>query len=221
MKYLLFVIFSSVEFFSIGFLGLVLFRFRLRLQYFYKLTINSVVLSVLSTIFILLNLDVISPFLLMAAMIILMRINFQTKILYTTLIVVSSYFLYGLIQTIFILITNYYKLITFKELIPFTFKGYIIQLISFIITMLVTWILKRTNEGYAFIPEEQLKTKYKYSNKVIIIIISLSAIISSGMYFEYRSTNLFYFFIISFVCIFVATASILFISLKRDKEEFE
>lgn len=219
MKYLLFLIFSSMESFSIVMLGLMLFRFRLNSNNILRAMSIGIILSIVSLILDLFHLNNISPLIQLLVMILLVSLNFNSKLIRSILIAFTSYVLFAVVQTLFILILQYFNIVSLDELMPYTSKGYMIQFFSFVILLLISSHIRKNRSGFSFIPEESLKNKVKYSNKIFLLLMGTSILLISGFYYEYKSSNYVLFFEIFFVAVSLVSIILLYIALKRDEEE--
>jgi hypothetical protein len=222
MKYILFLMFSSMESFSIVLLGLILFRNRLKPSLFIKSILIGIILSIISLFLNVIGLNTISPLIQLILMCFLIKFLFMTGYLRSLFITFFAYLLFAVIQALFILITNYYNVIKFSEVQPYSIKGHIVQFVSFIIVILVSVIIRKTNEGYSFIPEEVVNVKQiKYSNKLFIFLISSSLVLLSSIFYEYKTSQLFFYLVLFFVVVSIITIILLYLTLQRDKEQSE
>jgi hypothetical protein len=220
MTYFAFIFFSTIEFFSIIYFGLALFRQpTLKTKKYLRLLGLCLLLSLLSLAFKFVHvLESISPFIFM--LIIVFTIRPITKIRFNMGILVGTipYLLYGVVQTLIFVILDYLKVVSF-DFKDFAFEGYIIQIIPTIIFFLLGVALKHvTGDGFIFNPDED-KGKIKYSNGLIASVVVISTLILSGIYYEAKSSyvsNYIYGFLI--ISIIIA-GSIFYVSYQRDKEE--
>jgi hypothetical protein len=199
-----------------------LFRFRLTTNNFLNAAITSISLALVSYILNKVGLTNISVPIQIIIYIILIKFLFKNRILHASLIGIVSYILYGVIQTILLFVLDHYNIMKFSEVVPFAFKAYILQLFSFIIVLIISIRLRKTNAGYSFVPEETfVDKKIKYSNKLFILCLSLTAIVVTGSFYEFRQSSILYTFIAFLTVISLSCIILLYISLKRDKEEAE
>lgn len=219
MNYILFIIFSTIESFSIVFLGLILFRHRINQYKIRDAAIIGLILACLSLLLNILKLEDISPFIQMIGMCVLFMRYYKTRIVHTILSCITPYLLFGLIQAVFMFILDYFNVIKFKDMVPFTFKGYSIQFFSFVLVLLVAFVIRMTNEGYSFVPDEPTRKVKRFTNQIIIIVICLAVTLVSGFFYEFKQFQVAYDFIPLFVVIIISTCAILFVNLKRDEEE--
>lgn len=221
MNFLLFVIFSSIEFFGLLYIGVVLFRIRLNYGKLIKLGWISVILSFASYWLNVFELSAISPLIQLAIAIVSYMIFFKFKVLYSLLVSLSSFLIFFIIQTTYLLILNYYNMINISDIDMFSIETRLHQLIIFVIVMLIFANMRRSSSGYAFVPDDPSRKISTYSNKLLGLSSSAIALLVFGMFYEAKRSGLFYSVIICFVIFLIGTIVLLFLQLKRDNEEFD
>ncbi|RXZ78071.1 hypothetical protein EBB07_28880 [Paenibacillaceae bacterium] len=222
MKYIYFILFSIIEYFSIFLLGVYLFRIKLNLARVKKILLSSLLLSSFSLILTIFDLTSIAPFLQILIYTLLLKASLEREWSHATLVSITSYVFYGLIQISLIKILTFAQIVSVSDIAAFTFKGYLIQLICFFIIVATVFTLKITNEGYSFDLDEPFGLIKKYTKKFILFIIILIFLVSTGAFVLYSVEKYNgYVFNLMFTVLLFSTGTLLYFAYKRDLEENE
>jgi hypothetical protein len=221
MKYLMFVLFSCFESFSIPFIGLVLFRTRLNPHTYKNLILIGVSMAVLSFICTIGGIGTITPLVQIIIAIIMIKFLFYRRIFFSILSVISGYLVFAVIQTLLVFLLQYLHLATLSDFEPYTFKGHALQFGTFLLVFILGLQLKVSGHGYSFDPQESFTKKpIKYTNKVFALVISTSMLLLAGIYYEINNTHSYAYLLEAFLFIAIlSTTSLIYISLNRDREE--
>ncbi|MEK8132964.1 hypothetical protein WMW72_34305 [Paenibacillus filicis] len=158
-------------------------------------------------------------FFLVPVMIGIVRFVFGEKTKYSIWITIVGYVLFLLIQAFLGLLFLSYGLMGPEDMQPFTVKGYIAQVITFIIVVIISIFLKRTNDGFDFDFSDRVNTGRKSSSKpyVIVAIISVFIVLITYPNLYYQETiRMFYLVLVINTSAFFL---LIFLSMKRDREE--
>lgn len=219
-EFLLFMLFSTLEYYSILFVSLVLWSFDTSSKL--KILYLSLILSAISYIFREFGLDSLSPVYTLVFMIIIFMMFYSARIKYAILIAISGYAISSVVQVILVGLLLYFKILEMSDLSSFTAKGYMTQLATCILIMIIgirTRSLKV--QKLEFVPEIQYRLKKPVFTNTILI--SLSAFVGTFIVLTYfaityfKANVLIYVFLIGLI---VLVSAFLFSLYKRDSEEF-
>jgi hypothetical protein len=219
MNFLIFILLSTIDFFSILLLGFVIFRIRFSAVKFKKMLIIGFILSIISYLLNIFSLESVSPIVQLICLVVLFIFTFKEKIKYSILVTCSSYILYGVIQGLLILLLNSYEILLISELIPFTNKAYLLQISTSLLVIIISLHIKRYNGGFSFIPHEPLKKIYRYSNMLLIVVTIVAISTVSYIFYYGRNLDSFFYFLITLGSMLIASTVILLLLLKRDVED--
>lgn len=224
MKMAQFIIFSALESSIIVLLGMALFRFRMTARNIIYSLIIGTILSVISAIINYFNVLVdISPLIQMIVMYVLTLIFFKTKKLYTLLLSAVPYIIYAVFQVSIILLLIHYKVVSMTDIGAFTEKGWVVQAFTTITTALVIFVIRYTNEGYAFDPDSNYtKRIFRFNNRLLVYSTTSSILLFCVLYTFFKVSHNHLLSLILFFCtLLIAASFLIYIYLMRDKEEAE
>ncbi len=216
MDFLLYVLFSSLEYLAIFALMFALFRFE------YKFYHNSVlfICAVLSFVTYSLRygfeqayLGPIANLLLIFAF---LYYIFQIQIFYSGIMAVTGYLAYIIIQIIIFIVLDTTGILNVRGIEPNTLEGYILQLSSTAVAMATTYFIKRKNYGFAYVPHGQRAfVLYKGLNKLFLYLIILGAILVSIMLYFNTDENRVVLVIMTALLIVIFTV-IIYLSIRKE-----
>lgn len=218
-NFLIFIFFSTLEYFSVLFVSLVLWDFNTKK--IFKIICLSILYSSISYIFREFKLDTLAPIYTILITMIIFYYFYRAKWLYSFLISLSGYLIAAVAQVILVVILLSFKVVDMNDLKAFADKGYWGQLATFVIVIIIGIWIKVNGNIISFIPEEKYKVQTPiHSNKILLILsIFVCSFIAITVY-------LIFYFEVSltiYILLLVITLSIstlLFLLYKRDGEEF-
>lgn len=216
LDFLLYMLFSSFEYFAIIMLILSVYRFRLK---YYKIEILTNVFlitfaSYFLTIFKVYHVVPLPVFLMPFQIWLLTRI-FKRKFMYSAIIVIAGSVFYGALQTPIVFLCIYLKVLDFNDLNnAFSEKAYIIQTLSAVIAITISIYIKIFNGGFGFtFRKDTSKYKIFLYTTIISIIISFIAF-SSYLISKYLT-------LLPIVVVTLAGLSLLIIYLSFERDQIE
>jgi hypothetical protein len=215
MTFFLFILFSTLEYFSSLTLLLVLFRFNVK-EHFLKFLISSILLSLISNTLIQQNLDSISPILQLLVFVFLVTIILRVSIYNSIIMVFTIYFIFGLVQTTLIMMYTHFGVV--EEVEIYTFSAFITQLSSSFYMFLFSLIVYLRNGGFSFIDYNNSKRKlllFNKSNRVFFIAIIIALILFIFVNVLYYNSSHPNYLLISIIFL-ITLMTLLYLSLKRD-----
>jgi hypothetical protein len=215
LDFLLFFIFSVLEF--LGLYGIMLSMFRIKIkQYGLAILIICIPLTLLSyTLRELFSLAHIAPFIILSTFIFLTYVFFQFPIYYILLMCVSSYLTFGVIQGIIIFIPDNLGLIKYENITNSSLTAYCLQTITVAFIFFFSWIANKKRWGFSFVPfREEANFKLKGVNLTIFIIMILGIGVVA-IWYRIQNVTLFLSTMALLLCLF------LYYSFKKESESLE
>lgn len=214
MEFVWFNLFSTLESIGMFILLLTLFRFDIR-EYFIHTIFASFILSQMSfflrTVY---DFGNIVPLLYVLYMFLFIWLMFQIPVLYAAIMAIIGYITFFLLQGVFIFIVLIFDLFPLEEIAPFTLLAYIVQTISFGLSLFISWILGRIRFGFTFIPNKNLIIQTKSENTILLVTSLISIIILLINYnWSLNSAGHLIFTVILFLVLFL---SILYVAVHRE-----
>ncbi|OME97386.1 hypothetical protein BK127_40605 [Paenibacillus sp. FSL H7-0331] len=196
------------------------FKFELNKINCFKLLVSSFIFSVLSLVIINLQLHNFAIAIQIPIVILIFKFVFNENGKYSIWISITGYITFLMMQGIFASILILNDCMTPEDLQPFSEKGYIAQVSSLVFVIIISYLIKKYNEGFTFNFTSKFKQKRKLSSsRPYIIVAVLAALITAIVYpFLYKS-DLIVMFISSLVLTVICFFSLIFLSIKRNKEE--
>lgn len=201
MQYSLYVLLSTLELASMFVLMLVLFRFDLK-SYILQIIFTSVVVSQLtylvryhSTY------DKWIPLISILFILLFVHLVFKVQWFYTLIMAISGYIAYGFIQLLVILIGTAVFSIKF---VPQELSGYMGQLVSSILSLLIGYLCAKKRMGFTFVPYGEVKVKYVKENIYLMLVSIIGIIVAAVSFYLYLLRGMSYLFSLSVITLFVA-----------------
>ena len=217
MTFVLFIIFSTLEYISSLTLMLVLFRFDAK-EHFLKFLISSVLLSLISNTLIQQQLESIGPLVQLLAFVFLVYVILRVSIFNSMIMVLTIYFIFGLVQITLIMIFTYFGIIDTVEV--YKFSAFLTQGASSFYMFLFALIVYLKHGGFSFVDYKSSKKRFlifNKSNRVFFIALVAAFIlftIVTRLY--YNSANPPYLLI---ALVFLLTLLfLLYLAIRRDDD---
>ncbi len=202
MKTLVYFLFSSTEWLALIVLTFAMFKLQFK-GYWGQIILTAVAMSFLSHfLFIVIDKRVIATVLQPPALFLMIWQIFRIHIFYSALVTVYGYLAYLLAQ-MSIVVCMRFAGVPIEIMVPNTVPMYIIQSISILIVLSLSWFLSRSRVGFTFIPD------YEYSDvkltglnlKLFILILLgyLSVAVTNFVAFSSSTTKLLFVLAISLI----------------------
>ncbi|WP_025706217.1 hypothetical protein [Paenibacillus graminis] len=196
---ILFLFFSTVEAFSLYFLIMCLFRFRWE-EHAWQALVLVLLINLQS--FILRNefqLGGIMPIVTIFYFILFFAIFVRIPLGFSIILTISGYVIFGVVQTgLAILFFG-----SIGEAQATDSNGYVLQLASGSVIMILSWLFYRTGHGFTF---ELHRLRFKFEDIMVVLLIILFFIgISLLMFYNEIYINILFFTAISAYLLYYAT----------------
>ncbi|TPG72900.1 hypothetical protein EEL32_24340 [Brevibacillus laterosporus] len=210
---ILFYLFSLFEYLAIFTLMFALFRFELK-----EYLIEIVVLSLIITFFshylrAFLKINDFAPLILLLGLIVLFWVICRIPIFYASVMVVTSYLMYGLFQYITFTIISSFIVLSLNDIRLDSESGYLLQITTIVPTLLISLGLRRMNFGFSFIPTCFVRIKFKGYNLALLITVCLAVVLFGFFNYWIFSRGKFAFISLVFLGILGA---LIYLSKERD-----
>lgn len=181
-----YMLFSLIEGMAVFALSLYIFRFDLK-KYLWPTVIVITAINLQS--FVIreeLSLKFISPVINIVFMLLFFTIYLRIPFLWSTLMTVTGYMAFGVIQNLFVFLSFGY--LSIHEVQSTIWKGYLLQTLSGFLGFAIGWVLYQRGLGFAY---EFEKLRFSWE-RVIIILVTIVFLIALAimMYFKSVFTNL-------------------------------
>lgn len=215
--FMLFTFVSSIEYTTAFIFIFTLFRMDMK-GFKYHVLFVCVSLSYLSYNLREDGLTSISPFIQTVVIILFMWLLFRIHLGYAIFISLVGFFGFGLLQALTIL-----GILSLGfQFVPFTFSGYVASAVPCGIMLLLSYLIKRRNRGYTFIPHQErfTFTEIKHANwfwltTVVLLMVGIG--VSYNFTLNESSTLS---FLIAFVLLLLLEVVVLItFSNKKEKKE--
>lgn len=217
MNNLLSFLFSCVENFALLFFVLSLFRFKIP-EYKAEMLITTFIVAITSFTLIKFNLMNINMVALVLMLILAFKYLFKFKLLFSTFVTICGYIIYALVQSAVLLILDYYNVIVYPDIKPFTWDGYILQSTSAIIMMVISLYIIKSNSGFSFDFGNSFIQKKIKKRKSIVVLNIITLILVAISYFNLIASYYLTSIILFTVVMLILTSVIIYMSLKHNKE---
>lgn len=217
-NYLSFIFFSTVEFIGIIFLGITLFRLRLYKKEYIKALLFCIFLSVVSLI-LRINIASVAPIVVLILYLVLLKFILNTDLIKSYFIGFVSYFIFIFIQASVFVLFDKYDIIPEQSITMYSNSGYLLQMLTFIVLMLISFVTRYIKEGFSFDPDFSSYKNRVVSNKLFLMITSVSLIILAYLYFELFMSDSIKYVYLTFIAASLITLIILTFSYIRDLKE--
>ncbi len=172
-KLLLFTLFSSIEYVGMFLLMFSLFRVNSR-WYIPHILFVCISLSYFSFTMRADSLTMYAPIIQIILLVIFMWLLFRFQIFYAALMSITGYISILVIDVLVASVVSRFADVT----IPFTIQMYIIAVISGFLAMSISYLIRKRNWGFVFVPHsEDVTVNYrKRENILMIVVMVLSAV---------------------------------------------
>jgi hypothetical protein len=215
MTFLLFILFSTLEYLSSLTLLLVLFRFNVK-ENVVKFLVSSILLSLISNTLIQQNLEPISPLVQLLVFVFLVYVILRVSIFNSIIMVFTIYFIFGLVQITLIMILTHFGVIEKVEV--YKFSAFITQATSSFYIFLFALIVYFKHGGFSFVDHNSSRRKavlLNKSNRTFFIALVIAFIIFILINLLYNNSTHPPYLIIAVIAL-VTLASLLYLAIKRD-----
>jgi hypothetical protein len=219
--YIIFTFFSSIEYIAALVFIFTVFRIRFR-WYDPRIFFICVSMSYASyTMRMQEESDILAGIVQLLLMIVFIWLLLQFHIFYAAIMSVTTYFAYGLIQTLIIIVCHELKLIRIEEMQLLSWQNHTIASITATVSLLISYWIRRRNWGFSFVPDgDRIRVNYLKKENLFLLLIIVAAIITSGfMYYLVFTFENAHFFIILNIVFFIALSYYSYIMYKKDRKE--
>jgi hypothetical protein len=176
VDFLLFMGFSILEGMGVFYLIFKAFRFKEGIFDPRSLMINTMI-SLSSYVLTIFEYSSFVPLITLFIMIIMFSILFGINYLYVLKMSITGYICYAIVNVATVSIVGLSGIISSVQLNPFSGDAHIVQSVSFLITVLIAFLLRKNKLGFTYIPIEKIRIKYNFINKVLLITTVLIIIV--------------------------------------------
>jgi hypothetical protein len=216
MDFLWFIFFSAMEYFSSLMLLLTLFRFNVK-EHFTKFLISSIILSIISNSLIQQGLESVSSLLQLLLFLFLVTIILRVNLVNSGFMVITTYFIFGVVQTTLLMIYLHFGIIEKAE--PYQFSGYLLQATSSCFMFLFSIIIARSHGGFSFVDQRSSrkpgKTLFNKSNRQLLIAMAITVVVfilMNLLYFYSKHPN----YLVIAIIFIMNMVTLLYLSVRRD-----
>jgi hypothetical protein len=176
MKFVLFTLFSSMEYVATFILMFTLFRFRFK-GYRKQIALTSLILCYVSYTMRFDGMANITTIVQLILFFLLIWMLFQVQVFYAAIMSFTAFIGYGIVQILIVLITLNLGMLEIADLRENTLKGYVIQLGTAVIYASIGWIIRKKNWGFSFVPTSNYgRIKYTQLNMIFMLVMIISTI---------------------------------------------
>ncbi|MEF3304064.1 hypothetical protein [Paenibacillus sp. GYB003] len=213
IKVLLFLLFSSLEWMALIMLALAMFRFPLRGNVG-QVVFTSFLLSLLSYfVFRTMEINALATVLQPPAVFLFFWQMFRIHYFYAAIVTIYGYLGFAVLQ-----LCVYFAFdlsgIAFSEIVPNTFAGYLLQVVSVSLICGIALLLYKYRIGYSFVPDYAYKKVVLRGLNLRILLLVLAG------YIVISFSNLLFFSIgfatLTFVSLAAVLGILLYLALKKD-----
>ncbi|MCR8983326.1 hypothetical protein [Brevibacillus laterosporus] len=173
----LFYLFSLFEYLAIFTLMFSLFRFELK-EYLTEMVVLSFIMTFFSHYLrAFLQINDFAPIVLLLVLVVLFWVIGRIPIFYASVMVVTSYLMYGVFQYTTFMILSTFIVLSLEEIRLNSEAGYLLQITTIIPTLLVSFGLRRMNLGFGFIPTGFVRIKFRGYNLALLITVCISVVL--------------------------------------------
>lgn len=215
MNVVLFVIFSSLEYFSIFIFLFVLFRFDVK-EHLFNITVCSVVMALISHMFMLQGISNLSIFAQFFLLLFFSRLMLRTSFFNTAIMLLISYIGFAMSQTAIIALyrMNQHNV----EIIPYTKNAYIVQIVSAIVICIIAAYIRINKGGFSFIDRDgrrRTKIFIKDNFRILIaVVVSILIFIIANIWILLSENPPYYTISLGLL---VALLFLIYLSIKKDE----
>lgn len=217
MDFIWFNLFSTIESIGMFILMLALFRFRIR-EYISHIVFASFLLSQLSYYMrVDFGLGSYVPVAFVIFTFLFVWLMFRVQLFYAAVMAVIGYITFFLLQGIIIFMGISLKLFTLDEIAP-TWLGYVLQLTTFAVAILISLLLLKKRLGFTFVPfSESAYFKLRGENILFLFLVLLGVIVV-GVYL-YWGLQSFYSFMMVIAMLIFYLSSLMYLAIRREKQD--
>lgn len=217
MDFIWFNLFSTIEVVGMFVLMLALFRFKIR-EYITHIVFASFLLSQTSY-YMREHFDLASyvPLMYVVFTFLFVWLMFRVQLFYAAVMAVTGYIGLIIIQGVIIFIGISLNLFQLDDIGP-TWLGYVLQLITFLTSLFISWLLMRKRIGFTFVPfSESVSVKLKGENTLILLVILLTFLFTSvNLYLSFLGMISFMIVVVLFIFFF---SSLIYLAIRREKRD--
>jgi hypothetical protein len=215
MRFFLFILFSTLEYLSSLILMLTLFRFSVK-DNLWKFMIASIILSFISNTLFEQGLEPVSSLVQLMLFLFLVTIILRLHIFNALIMVVTTYFIFGAVQTTLLMIFLHFGIVENPE--PYQFSGFLIQGVSSFYMMVFAFIIAVRHGGFSFVDHSNGRSKrflFNKSNKTFFIVVVITV-------FFFMASNILYFYsthppyLLIAAIFMINLVTLLYLSIRRD-----
>lgn len=216
-------VFSMVDFASIFIFITCVFNLKLRNKStMIKILASTAVLAIVSHYIIHIGYQRFSLWILIPSVVLIMRFVFKQNKTYSIWISVTGYIFVLSVQLLIIYGLLFTKTIQPQDATPYTTKAYFIQLATFLVICLISFIVHKLGDTLTFDFNNLFGQKINFKSPVRYIVISIATLLFiaytfPNFYGEDINMNFYISITTSLLCFFI----LIVMSLQRNKEENE
>lgn len=216
-------IFSMVDFASIFIFIVCIFNLPLKNRStVIKIVASTAVLAIVSHFIIYLDYQKYSLWILIPSVVLIMRFVFKQNKTYSIWISVTGYIFVLSIQLLIIYGLLFTKAIAPEDATPYTYSAYLIQLATFMIICMISYIVHKLGDAMTFDFDNLFGQKINFKSPVRYIVTSIAILLFISLTFpnfygEDLDMNFYISITSSLLCFFI----LIVMSLQRNKEENE
>ncbi|MFD0716584.1 hypothetical protein [Paenibacillus sp. GCM10027626] len=165
-----------------------------------------------------LNLDSITPLLMLGWIIVVIWMLFRVHIFYALLMAVTGYVCYGAMQLILIFLCQFF--IDLDTLTTGFNQLKVIQIITSTVSMIIAIIFIKKRIGFSFVPDRKTeKVTYIGVNRILLyVLIGASLIIAAVSYFVHDGKFSFLLYIFSFILVILI---VLYLAIWKERRDID
>jgi hypothetical protein len=216
MKYLVYIIFSIIEYSSLFVLMLALFRFKIR-EYIKEIILASTTNAIIAFLLSYIGFIPVSLIGKIFVVILSLIFIFKEKLLKSLWMTVSGYALFIVIQTLFLKLLSYYNLFDLTDINPYSLNTHIQQLSTTLLLYIICFFIRKSNDGFGFSFHKKLfrasKKLYISISLIVVFLLCLMVYLS----FEYKNSL---YVSITLVVAIISLIILLWLSYTQEKKQF-
>lgn len=217
MQFVLFSIFSSIEYIAMFAIMFALFRFEYRFYHVNVLFISLLMCFVSYSLRYGFDLANYSSLIQLFLMILIFALMYRQHLFYSGIMVIISFVIYGLIQAGIVQLLDLLGVMKIEAMLKeFSIEGKILQSLSAAVAMLVYYLIKLTKKGFSFIPHtNRVSIKFTGINLLILILILVQTALVGAMYYYANMNEVKGYYFLSGILVFLL-GFLLYLSRKKD-----
>ncbi|XID93316.1 hypothetical protein ACF3MZ_01910 [Paenibacillaceae bacterium WGS1546] len=215
MTFFLFILFSTLEYFSSLTLMLVLFRFSWK-EHYLKFLVFSILLSLISNTLIQQGLDSIAPLVQLLVFMFLVYVVLRVNLINSMIMVFTTYFIFGLVQITIIMMFTYFGII--ENVAVYEFSAFITQVASSFYMFLFAAIIYWRHGGFSFVDYKSNNKKlllFNKANRIFFIVLIVVFVLFVSINMLYYNSSRPPYLLIALIFLFSLFA-LLYLAIRRD-----